>query len=1491
MTQVLSPQSIDHVHLRLKKHAVKEQADATTITKKGTMEASTTFNPRAGGVNKKLMRLAVDSRSSTKRNSIMFDESGAPPIKTEITLLNASVDEELIPCQSIKHLSPDSGEELNSACNARFPKIEEMSHFHYAQVDFADKPVKIALSPVEKDEINSFDPTQALTVEVSSKDKSWVVKRSQEDFVGLDRQIHRCLYDRRYSKLPELKDLDEAGRLDENMVQQMQFYLSRFSELAGNNINCGPILNWLELDNHGNHLVVMEADDSAINVPAVAAGRVIKRYQAQAPDEMSLEVGDFLSVIDMPSSDETIWWRGKKGFEVGFFPSHCIEILNEREINDQILHHLQSRPVSKRRGKFISFLRFFFKSRPSKDELMQHGILRERVFGCDLGERLALTGRDTPLVLDLCAEVIEEHGIVDGIYRLSGIVSNLQKLRLSFDCDEQPPNLRDLKYLNDVHCISSLLKTYFRELPNPLFTHELYDKFVIAIKKADDADRTVAFHHVIQRLPPPHYRTMNKLLRHLNYCASKSDTTNMTAKNLAIVWAPNLLKPNSDDSVAALTEFRTQAIIVEYMIRNVDVFFDKNLASAAIAYYPEMKEQQSPQQQVQDDSECIKLGLQNNSGPKLISLEEARQRIHKQRELTKSVSVDGATSSPRHSSKLRGSFNPPKMSTAAPISPLPTLLSLEEAQARTNSNKSKTVPIPSGLTRSEKGSISSDISTRELSGSVNSPRRTRKWFGLFSKASSKSSNIEDANENDLVKASHSLYTKKTSPQISGPTRSQSEYRLHDIPRHPIQRSESFSSTSSADRTSISADRTSISSLHNTAPIATPESEFEINLSDTDSMSLMSAIVSVRAKYMNLDDGTTRYQSSTKTPLFSVGEPLNFRKLPDDELLIEPPATLEQTPPLESAPPASISAPYSSHRRGAPSNDSGYLSQASTLNRGANSDGYLSSQASTLSRTNTTSEQYGITPANTFSPERKSLRNSGRVKRNPSEDDVPIKRVRSLSPESYVNMTAENVSRHESDSNEQEATSNTNSSDMPKQNNYVNIDDMDLNKVDTPVTSELVTTRPSTLNVTSHCVNTSKIVDQKPSIKSSLESLKNPEIIDSKIFHKAGPNSIMSRLSRSTSVGTATSPLDNRVNASPEKETVFGPRELFYQSKREKASEKSNSTPTTARQPGSPVRTPTRTHFSFTRSQSMTARRSTVNTPDSPHSSNVSMDSTDGKVVMRSSVSKNRDEQRRSRRLSVRERAAMFGDVTSPNSPNNSSWSELVDTNKNGDESCERTSSETSINDEIKSPVNKQSKNSHYVKSENEDPKVRSTSKRNFATDVSSRDFDLRCRVSDSIKSGNFPRYNSTSRLQSNSIENLRNQNRNIVCRSTDRLVRSTYNRGIGNNEGATRPKSEILSRFDYRSFDDKMNEQTRSYSVSTKNTESQDVFLSSKSENRLYGSDDYSAKQIGNFPLTLRTGSGHNSQVSIDTPRGTRPRSLYENERRSYYDNITYEVV
>nr|XP_014426556.1 rho GTPase-activating protein 33 [Pelodiscus sinensis] len=112
------------------------------------------------------------------------------------------------------------------------------------------------------------------------------------------------------------------------LVMMLRQYLEKLSAIVDSNINCGPVLSWMEIDNHGNRLLVNE--EASINVPAIAAAHVIKRYAAQAPDELSFEVGDIVSVIDMPPKEEASWWRGKHGFQVGFFPSECVELFPDR---------------------------------------------------------------------------------------------------------------------------------------------------------------------------------------------------------------------------------------------------------------------------------------------------------------------------------------------------------------------------------------------------------------------------------------------------------------------------------------------------------------------------------------------------------------------------------------------------------------------------------------------------------------------------------------------------------------------------------------------------------------------------------------------------------------------------------------------------------------------------------------------------------------------------------------------------------------------------------------------------------------------------------------------------------------------------------------------------------------------------------------------------------------------------------------------------------
>ncbi|XP_060109370.1 rho GTPase-activating protein 30 isoform X2 [Heteronotia binoei] len=202
---------------------------------------------------------------------------------------------------------------------------------------------------------------------------------------------------------------------------------------------------------------------------------------------------------------------------------------------------------------------------------------KDRVFGCDLVEHLQLSGHDVPQVLKSCTEFVEKYGIVDGIYRLSGVSSNIQKLRLEFDTDRCPDLNKDI-YLQDIHCVSSLCKAYFRELPNPLLTYQLYDKFADAVAIKLEEGRLVKIKEVLKELPPQHYRTLEFLMRHLVRIASFSAETSMHVRNLAIVWAPNLLRSKDIEAsgfngTAAFMEVRIQSIVVEFILTHVEQLF------------------------------------------------------------------------------------------------------------------------------------------------------------------------------------------------------------------------------------------------------------------------------------------------------------------------------------------------------------------------------------------------------------------------------------------------------------------------------------------------------------------------------------------------------------------------------------------------------------------------------------------------------------------------------------------------------------------------------------------------------------------------------------------------------------------------------------------------------------------------------------------------------------------------------------------------------
>lgn len=96
------------------------------------------------------------------------------------------------------------------------------------------------------------------------------------------------------------------------------------------------------------------------------------------------------------------------------------------------------------------------------------------LFGSDLSERADFERRQIPCVVTRCIEEVELRGMdIEGIYRKTGGNSQVKMIQDGFSNTESfdisDPDI-------DITAVTSVLKQYFRKLPTPLLTYEVYDR-------------------------------------------------------------------------------------------------------------------------------------------------------------------------------------------------------------------------------------------------------------------------------------------------------------------------------------------------------------------------------------------------------------------------------------------------------------------------------------------------------------------------------------------------------------------------------------------------------------------------------------------------------------------------------------------------------------------------------------------------------------------------------------------------------------------------------------------------------------------------------------------------------------------------------------------------------------------------------------------------------------------------------------------------------
>lgn len=126
-----------------------------------------------------------------------------------------------------------------------------------------------------------------------------------------------------------------------------------------------------------------------------------------------------------------------------------------------------------------------------QQQLQQQQRQSSNVFGLDLTEHTQKFSDDEPIpfIVKSCTRFIEKHGIIFGIYRLSGMRVNIHKLRQDFDKDPKISMIDNEAISNDAHAVACVLKQYFRELPTPLLTFHMYEKFIQLFKQSSTTDQ------------------------------------------------------------------------------------------------------------------------------------------------------------------------------------------------------------------------------------------------------------------------------------------------------------------------------------------------------------------------------------------------------------------------------------------------------------------------------------------------------------------------------------------------------------------------------------------------------------------------------------------------------------------------------------------------------------------------------------------------------------------------------------------------------------------------------------------------------------------------------------------------------------------------------------------------------------------------------------------------------------------------------------------
>jgi hypothetical protein len=145
-----------------------------------------------------------------------------------------------------------------------------------------------------------------------------------------------------------------------------------------------------------------------------------------------------------------------------------------------------------------------------------------------------------PLFLESCIRRVEELGVRElNLYRRSTEPSRLHAIQAG-------GSKTDMEFLRseDTRTLTAVVKTWLRELPEPLLTHDAFDALIDAVDIPNDGKRIGALHRILTtRLPPINLAAFELLVTHLAWVVRRAADLKIETYTIALIFGPSVLRP------------------------------------------------------------------------------------------------------------------------------------------------------------------------------------------------------------------------------------------------------------------------------------------------------------------------------------------------------------------------------------------------------------------------------------------------------------------------------------------------------------------------------------------------------------------------------------------------------------------------------------------------------------------------------------------------------------------------------------------------------------------------------------------------------------------------------------------------------------------------------------------------------------------------------------------------------------------------------------